>query len=288
MQPAGYKHSPDTRAKMSKVWADTHPSISPMRGRKHTQESLIKMSIAHIGLPSSMKGKKHSLESIEKMRQSKSGENHPQFGIPRSEETKQKIGLANKGHMVLEETRKKISESVVLKLPEYLPKLKEAWADPEKRKKRLQTMQSEEYRQKIGATVKNRWENSSEYRNRMSGENSPSWNGGISFDPYCPKFNNEFKERVRAWFNYQCIECGTPQNGVKLGVHHVAYNKESCCDSSSPLFVPLCRSCHAKTSVANKITREMWMQHFTDIINTYYLGRTYFTVKEFEEIKNVI
>src|SRR5208337_386546 len=31
----------------------------------------------------------------------------------------------------------------------------------------------------------------------LIGEKSPGWKGGISFEPYCIKFNKEFKERVR-------------------------------------------------------------------------------------------
>ena len=38
----------------------------------------------------------------------------------------------------------------------------------------------------------------------QSGPNSPRWKGGISFEPYCEKFNEEFKERVRAFFGYRC------------------------------------------------------------------------------------
>ncbi len=30
----------------------------------------------------------------------------------------------------------------------------------------------------------------------LKGKNSPAWKGGGSFGKYCPKFNNEFKERV--------------------------------------------------------------------------------------------
>lgn len=72
-------------------------------------------------------------------------------------------------------------------------------------------------------------------------DQNPNWKGGISFEPYCIKFNNEFKERVRTFFNHQCIECGSPENGYKLHIHHVNFKKNSCCDPSVPrLFVALC------------------------------------------------
>ena len=108
------------------------------------------------------------------------------------------------------------------------------------------------------------------------GDKNPVWNGGSSFLPYCEKFNPEFKERVRAFFNYQCTECGTPQNGYKLHIHHVNFNKESCCDSTIPIFVSLCRSCHGKT----QRNRHYWERHFTEMINGYYGGKCYFTKEE--------
>lgn len=104
-----------------------------------------------------------------------------------------------------------------------------------------------------------------------TGEKSTTWKGGISFEPYCPKFNNEFKERVRAFFGYRCVECGSPQNGVKLPIHHVNFNKNACCDGTLPLFVPLCPSCHSKTNH----NRPYWQEHFTQIINETFGGKCY-------------
>lgn len=218
-----------------------------------------------------IKGTNHTPESIAKMRIVKSGENNPNYGVPR---------------IFSKEVKEKISKTIHEKLPLYQHKLKEAWADPAKREKRLETMHTPEYKEKISETVKWRWKNSPEYRNRMSGENNPGWNGGSSFEPYCPKFNEEFKNRVRAFFNYQCAECGSPQNGKKLAVHHVNFNKQTCCDGSIPMFIPLCQACHAKTSPTKK--REYWNKHFTEIIENYYSGKCYFTKEEFAELENVI
>jgi hypothetical protein len=109
----------------------------------------------------------------------------------------------------------------------------------------------------------------------------PNWMGGKSFEPYCPKFNKEFKERVRAFFGYVCPECGTPQNGSKLHVHHVNFNKMSCCDDTIPLFVPLCNSCHTATN----FNREYWEEYFTEMIDGYYQGKCYFTKEEMLALK---
>jgi hypothetical protein len=119
-----------------------------------------------------------------------------------------------------------------------------------------------------------------ETRRKMSalyrGENNPNWRGGLSFEPYCPKFNKEFKERVRAFFGHKCVECGRPQTGTPLAVHHVNFNKKTCCDGTLPLFVPLCRSCHSKTNYR----REYWQQHFTEMITSKYDGKCYFSREE--------
>lgn len=115
------------------------------------------------------------------------------------------------------------------------------------------------------------------YSKSISGENSFRWAGGISFEPYCPKFNNEFRERVRAFFGYQCQMPGCNhiwQSGEKrLAVHHINFNKDSCCSSDAPrLFVPLCpHPCHTKTNY----NRHHWEELFTKLIADQYNGQCY-------------
>lgn len=115
---------------------------------------------------------------------------------------------------------------------------------------------------------------------RVTGENSIFWKGGISFEPYCPKFNNEFKERVRAFFGHTCQLCGHvwQEGEVKLSVHHVNYNKKACCEQSViPLFVPVCSGkCHAKTNHR----REFYETYFTELIMTKYNGQCYLPKEE--------
>lgn len=84
---------------------------------------------------------------------------------------------------------------------------------------------------------------------KNSGDKNGSWRGGVSFVPYCYKFNFEFKETVRYFFNRLCFLCGVTEeeSGMRHDVHHVNYNKNCLCDSNCE-FVPLCRSCHNKTN----------------------------------------
>lgn len=85
----------------------------------------------------------------------------------------------------------------------------------------------------------------------LRGENSPVWKDGISFEPYCTKFNKEFKEYIRAKFGRVCFLCPKTEeeNGQRLSVHHVNYNKNCGCDEDETCqFVPLCRGCNSKVN----------------------------------------
>lgn len=136
-------------------------------------------------------------------------------------------------------------------------------------KKRKNIPKPEEVRAKIGRKGPLNW----------------NWRGGISFEPYCPKFNKEFKERVRAFFGNVCPECGTPQSALprKLCVHHVNYNKKACCDPKvRPLFIPLCTPCHSQTNHGDPVLEE----YYTKMILEYYQGKCYFSKEEMEIYKS--
>ena len=111
-----------------------------------------------------------------------------------------------------------------------------------------------------------------------SGANSPNWRGGISFEPYCPKFNNDLRRRIRFFFNNECILCGKNkiENKRELSCHHIEYNKKACCDGKPVHFAILCSSCHAKT---NK-DREQWEAMLHRIIDEIYGGKSYYTKEE--------
>lgn len=107
-----------------------------------------------------------------------------------------------------------------------------------------------------------------ETRKDKNGKNNGRWIGGVSFAPYCIKFNNKFKESIRNKFNRTCFLCGITENEqikkqikkqknngkrtYKLAVHHVNYNKDCLCDDIKCEFVPLCINCHGKTNANNR------------------------------------
>ena len=113
-----------------------------------------------------------------------------------------------------------------------------------------------------------------------TGEKNSNWKGGLSFEPYCPKFNKDFKERVRILFDRKCFECGKTEeeNGKKLDVHHVNYDKMVCCNDVEPLFVALCR-CHNSKANGN---REWWEAHFIEKLLAEHNGKCYYTKEEVE------
>lgn len=120
---------------------------------------------------------------------------------------------------------------------------------------------SEEHRPKIAQSNIGR-EVSEETRLKISqansGENNgmfgipseehPMWRGGSSFEPYCPKFNNELKEKIRNRDHRVCQACGTSELflGERLCVHHVDLNKMQGCDGHKWYLISLCRNCHTK------------------------------------------
>jgi len=79
---------------------------------------------------------------------------------------------------------------------------------------------------------------------QITGDKHPNWNGGSSFFPYCNKFNDNLKVRIRERDNHTCQLCGAKENGRKLDVHHVHYDKENC----EPDLVCLCMRCNLKVN----------------------------------------
>lgn len=83
---------------------------------------------------------------------------------------------------------------------------------------------------------------------RRLGENNPRWLGGKSFEPYCQKFNEYLKEEIRDAFGRKCFLCGVSENGRKLSVHHINFDKQAGCYGKKWNLIPLCTSCHTKTT----------------------------------------
>jgi len=222
-------------------------------------------------------------------------------GIPQTDSTKKKLSIAHTGKTLSESHKKKISESGKgLKRSQVtkdrMSKSRTGIKVPQKTLDKMRdinlgkthTFETKEKMSKSHMGPKNHnYQKPISYQQRMNITEfklGGFWYGNVRYydgQQYCEKFNNEFRERVRAYFGYICPECGTPQGKRKLAVHHVNFNKKSCCDIDAPrLFVPLCAgSCHLKTNH----NREYWEQYFTDMLMGYYEGKCYFTKKEMKD-----
>ena len=90
-----------------------------------------------------------------------------------------------------------------------------------------------------------------------SGENSPYWQGGISFEPYTSDFNQQLKDRIRVRDNFICQKCGVPELecNERLSIHHIDYDKKNCREDN---LLSLCRSCNGKVNY----NREYWTNYF--------------------------
>ena len=172
-----------------------------------------------------------------------------------------------KGRKLSEEAKNKLSEMRRGKLNPFYGKTHTQENREKIRQTHLGKKQTEEHKKKRA----------------MVGEHNPAWKGGIAKQPYCEKFNEEFKRRVRAFFGNKCVVCGRTQesNGKDkraLGVHHVNYDKQACCNDSKPLFVVVCTHCH------RVVHKEDWVKTFINLINDKYNGKCYYTKEEFKKI----
>lgn len=104
----------------------------------------------------------------------------------------------------------------------------------------------------------------------QTGPHCYMWKGGKSFEPYCVAFSRKLKEEVRDAFGRKCFLCGVPENGKKLHVHHVDYDKSQGCKGKRWGLIPLCNSCHAKTNVHRSLyfnmLRDYWIYNYIDFI----------------------
>ena len=120
----------------------------------------------------------------------------------------------------------------------------------------------------------------------IGGENCHWYIDGRSNErnPYCDKFNEKFKEINRDFFDRTCFNCGKTEaeqiedqksrgkQPKKLDVHHVAYDKDVCCNDKERLLVPLCHSCH---SSINKDDTD-WEYYFTQKLYEKYNGYCFY------------
>lgn len=96
---------------------------------------------------------------------------------------------------------------------------------------------------------------------KMIGEGNSNWQGGITIDPYPPKFNVALKLSIRTRDNFICVLCSRTEreeleefNRV-LSVNHIDFNKNNCEEKN---LNTLCLRCNVKINRE----REYWTDYF--------------------------
>lgn len=252
------------------------------------------------------KGFKHSKETLKKISDaSKRMWSDPSYvnkntglfktGHIVTDEMKKKISIKNKGRSLTEQQKQQISEfhSGRSLTEEHKQKVSNSLKGKPKSEKHIKNAAvarrfvkvTDEWRKNLSISHIGKYPSEKTRMSHMETICGGFWYGNVKYGSpsYCEKFNEEFKERVRAYWGYKCFECGNPQNEIKLPVHHVHYDKKMCCNGSPKDVVPLCPSCHPKTNY----NRDYWEDHFTELLYAYHPdGKCFFTKEEMKSYKS--
>jgi len=203
-----------------------------------------------------IRGKVHTEEFKKMMHDRMAGINNPRFGkhFKHTEETRRLLSINSKGKSKPPSFGRKISQ--LHKEGHYDYK---AMHIPAKIRHRECAMchadfivkRSNYWRIKYCSDI---CRNKARSMHKIGNQNG-QWQGGKSFEPYSPEFNKIFKESIRQLDNYKCQMCHINQNGKRLHVHHIDYDK---LNNKIENLIVLCNSCHSQTM----INREYWIQYF--------------------------
>ena len=260
MPKIGYKQTLEHKHKLSIA----------RKGRPISQEQIAKLVASHKGVPSLLlgthipeerkhrisetmkgcipwnkgiktgssgfKGKLHTKEVRVKISQAHTGKSSGMKGKHISEEHKQKISVSNKGRTISEKHKKSISIASKGKI----------------------------------LSIETKGKISEQTKGKHKGEQSPNWKGGISFLPYCSKFNRQIKKAVRDRDNHICQLCGIEENRRKLDVHHIHYDKSNC----YPDLITLCRNCNVKANFNHQYYEQFLMNNLNNRKLLFWTQRT--------------
>ncbi len=133
------------------------------------------------------------------------------------------------------------------------------------------TKETDERLKKMGRNISKSkkgkfYPNSSHFKKgQMSKEKHHNWKGGISFEPYDKRWDNNFKNSIRKRDNQICMLCGIHREKLNkaLDVHHINYDKKLTIPQNC---ISLCPSCHHKTS----FNRVDWIKFFQSLLSKKY------------------
>jgi len=201
-------------------------------------------------------------------------EKHPLWGKHHSEEAKMKISNAKIGKRVhWNKTKEEVFTKEKLESMSRITK--ELHKDPDFHQRASKTFFKNgdapwnkgvkmpetpiEIREKLSIAQKKYFVENPDARERLSGENSVFWKGGISKLPYPFEFDRRLKDKIKKRDGHKCQ--GPSCNGRKsrLCVHHINYDKQNC----DPVnLITLCNYCNAKAN----FDRDEWEHVFRSSI----------------------
>jgi len=254
---------------------------NPFYGKKHTKESLNRISESHKKenlseetlrkMSAAQKGKKVSKETKNKLSKLHKGQIPWNKGKKLSEEHKRKMGVAlkgnipwNKGIATSNKIKKKISN--ILKGRIFSQEHRKKISESKKGVKRPPL--STKWKIKISKSLIGRKYTEKQKRTMSAAQQGikiKDWKEYISFKPYDQNFNRQFKKLIRKRDNNICMVCRISREKLhkSLHIHHLDYNK---LNSIPKNCISLCNSCHAKTN----INREEWLIFFQSLLNKRY------------------
>ena len=100
-----------------------------------------------------------------------------------------------------------------------------------------------------------------EHSIKMSGEGNPNWQGGLSYEPYCPLWKDkEYKDYIKERDSNKCSNPDCNGKSTRLCIHHINYDKKDCRPGN---LITVCRSCNARAN----FNRGMWEMLYVEVIN---------------------
>lgn len=294
MPKKGYKQSPEHLEK----------NRLARMGHKISEETREKMRESKLGPKNCNFGKTFSEETRKKISVAMSGENNPNTGKPRPDNVRKAIGDAHRGEKnhnygkhLSEETKEKIRAATSGERnhnfgKKFSDETREKIASyhigteiPLETRIKMRDAQKGEKAKNFGTSLSNETKN--KISTKMSGERHPQWKGGVSSEPYCPKWTNptlKIRKRVRAFFGNICLLCDSDKiknKNTNMSVHHVTGKKSACCegDNKEWLFATLCSKCH--NTRGQRPETEVLLR---EIINTRYDGKCMYTLEEYNKL----
>ena len=315
------------RLKKKEQYKLLHPNevkISRNKGKKRSEATRKKMSESHKGkikTPEHLKNiglglKKYYDDHPEKRIEASnrvSGKNHPMYGKSPSKESLKKQSESMKRLWEEDPNRREIySEMFSGENNPMFGKIHTREAHIKMSIGHIGIQKGENHpmygKHPSEATLKKLRE--SHLNGLQSGENHYNWKGGISFEPYCPKFNKKLKMNVRNFFGNKCVLCEITRDEYyeEFIVHHVFTEKMACCETRIEemdevrkrlpsgvarfgedefteeeimyirMMVPLCRKCHGKQNAASEklpYEQTVYRKFFTELILNEYDGKCY-------------